>query len=267
MLQLRQFARVTLTVRRQRDGASETSRRAEGVTDPPGSGNEVLPRRAFPGLSEAGGPGGRPGRLGESDPRSGRNLRRLVSSAPVTSESSCPAARGGPELGPSRSSAEEFRHQENFSAKEALPAEGAWVPCPDVNPWRGSRSQAPPAQGSLAPDPRASAVKTKHRLRRSTDFRAVRSERKGAGEELLRVQVRANFVGRPRVGIVVSKQIGGAVERNRLRRRLRAAAAEQLPWLGLFDVVLLPQPMAAKQDWTALRASLARCLARAGVIQ
>lgn len=110
-------------------------------------------------------------------------------------------------------------------------------------------------------------MKTKHRLRRSTDFRAVRAERKGAGDELLRVQVRANFVGRPRVGIAVSKQIGGAVERNRLRRRLRAAAAEQLPRLGLFDVVLLPQPMAAKQDWTALQASLARCLARAGVIR
>jgi ribonuclease P protein component len=55
------------------------------------------------------------------------------------------------------------------------------------------------------------------------------------------------------------------VQRNRLRRQLRAAVAERLPTMTGFDVVLMPQPAAVCAGGRALGASLDRCLAQAGV--
>lgn len=162
------------------------------------------------------------------------------------------------------SSAKEFDHQENFPAEEALPEEGARVPCPHVDPGRGPCPQAPPPQGAQASHTRASAVKPKYRLRHSADFRAVRAERRGAGDEVLRVQVKLNSVGHPRVGIAVTKHLAGAVMRNRLRRRLRAAATGMLGELGAYDVVVFPRSPALSADSAAIRASLTRALLQAG---
>ncbi|HVB14336.1 MAG TPA: ribonuclease P protein component [Candidatus Dormibacteraeota bacterium] len=107
-------------------------------------------------------------------------------------------------------------------------------------------------------------MKTKYRLRQSADFRAVRAERQGAGDEVIRVRVRANSVGHPRVGIVVTKRLGGAVARNRLRRRLQAVMAGRLGSLGAFDMVLLPQAAAVAAGSGVLRASVERALLHAG---
>jgi ribonuclease P protein component len=174
---------------------------------------------------------------------------------------------GRPELGPGSESAKEFDHQENFSAQEALPEEDARVPCPDVLPRGGPRHQAPPPEGTPAPDTRARAVKTKYRLRHSAEFQAVRAERKGAGDAVLRVQVRANSLGHPRIGIVVTKRLGGAVVRNRLRRRLQTTVRGKLGTLGAYDVVLHPQPAAASAGSGALSASLSRALKLTGAGQ
>jgi ribonuclease P protein component len=63
------------------------------------------------------------------------------------------------------------------------------------------------------------------RLKRRSDFRAV-AQASGAGARahasgfILQARARAE-IGPPRVGFTVSKQVGNAVERNRVRRRLR----------------------------------------------
>jgi ribonuclease P protein component len=62
------------------------------------------------------------------------------------------------------------------------------------------------------------------RLKRRSDFRAV-AQAAGArahasGAFILQARARAK-TGPPRVGFTVSKQVGNAVERNRVRRRLR----------------------------------------------
>jgi ribonuclease P protein component len=199
------------------------------------------------------------------DPRSGLRMRCLLSSAPTHIEPARLGAGTASDFGPRCSAVKEFGHQENIPAQEALPEEGARLPCAHVDPRRGSRPQAPPAQGPLAPDPSAGAVKAKYRLRRSADFRAVSAERTGAGDQVLRVRIRANSTGAPRIGISVTKRVGGAVQRNRLRRQLRAAVAERLPTMTGFDVVLMPQPAAVCAGGRALGASLDRCLAQAGV--
>jgi len=205
---------------------------------------------------------------GRSTPRSPSEApseappRRLVSSAPIHREShpARPTWLGSPELGPGSESAKESNHQENFSAEEALPEEDARVPGSDGNPRRSPRPQASPSQGKAAPDPRACAVKTKHRLRRPAEFEAVRAERKDAGDYLLRVQVRPNALGHPRFGVVVTRRQGGSVVRNRLRRRLQAAARSRLCSTAAYDIVLTPRRAAQAVEFEALCASLAQAL-------
>jgi len=59
------------------------------------------------------------------------------------------------------------------------------------------------------------------RLKRRADFLAAASGAKSCAGAF-RLQARArDDLGPPRVGFTVSKKVGGAVERNRVRRRLR----------------------------------------------
>lgn len=62
-----------------------------------------------------------------------------------------------------------------------------------------------------------------------------------------------------RVGFTATRKIGGAVARNRAKRRLRAAAREVLPLLGLAgnDYVLVARPGTLTQPFARLREDLA----------
>lgn len=65
-----------------------------------------------------------------------------------------------------------------------------------------------------------------------------------------------------RVGFVVSKGVGNAVVRNRVKRRLRALVAERLSDLDGSVVVVRAQPAAAMCSSAQLGADLDRCLQR-----
>jgi ribonuclease P protein component len=67
----------------------------------------------------------------------------------------------------------------------------------------------------------------------------------------------------PRVGFVVSKAVGNAVVRNRVKRRLRHLAREHLASLpGSAALVVRALPASATASSRELSADLARCLAR-----
>jgi ribonuclease P protein component len=65
-----------------------------------------------------------------------------------------------------------------------------------------------------------------------------------------------------RVGFTVTKKIGGAVVRNRMKRRFRALARELLPGMGIrgADHVLIGRSGAVERDFTLLRDELRRAL-------
>lgn len=69
-----------------------------------------------------------------------------------------------------------------------------------------------------------------------------------------------------RVGFTVTKKIGNAVVRNRMKRRLRALARELLPGAGVAgaDHVLIGRAGGIEREFTALRAELAKALRKVG---
>jgi ribonuclease P protein component len=64
------------------------------------------------------------------------------------------------------------------------------------------------------------------------------------------------------LGLTASRKVGGAVVRNRARRRLRALGRELLPRLGRpgHDYVLVARATTASRDFAALRADLETAL-------
>lgn len=68
----------------------------------------------------------------------------------------------------------------------------------------------------------------------------------------------------PRIGITVTKKIGGAVIRNRMKRRFRALAADLLPEGALpgADHVLIGRAGGIERDFDLLRAELSKALRR-----
>ena len=67
-----------------------------------------------------------------------------------------------------------------------------------------------------------------------------------------------------RLGITVTRKIGGAVVRNRMKRRFRALAREVLPERGLpgADHVLIGRAGGVERDFDMLRADLDKALAK-----
>ena len=65
-----------------------------------------------------------------------------------------------------------------------------------------------------------------------------------------------------RVGFTVTKKIGNAVVRNRMKRRLRALARELLPAAGVrgADHVLIGRNGGVERDFASLRSELAKAL-------
>ncbi len=67
-----------------------------------------------------------------------------------------------------------------------------------------------------------------------------------------------------RLGITVTKKIGGAVIRNRMKRRFRALAREALPAFGIAgaDHVLIGREGGIERDYALLCAELDKALKR-----
>ena len=81
---------------------------------------------------------------------------------------------------------------------------------------------------------------------------------------VLLVRDRADGDAAKRVGFTVTKKIGGAVVRNRVKRRFRALAREVLPECGIAgaDHVMIGRSGGIERDFAQLRADLARALER-----
>ena len=109
------------------------------------------------------------------------------------------------------------------------------------------------------------------RLRRRADFDAVFKSGRIWADHLLVLRALPNNLDHNRYGFVTSKKLGGAVVRNRTRRRLREIARDSQGWgpdpqTG-YDVVLSAKSVAAKAEFSALRESVAKLMAKGGLLR
>jgi ribonuclease P protein component len=105
---------------------------------------------------------------------------------------------------------------------------------------------------------------TTHRLRKHADYQLVyKAGRKQFAKQLAyfhapRTSDRRSDTAGPRVGLTVPKALGNAVDRNRIKRRLREAVRAALPLLSSpVDVVLHPRRSVIDLDFLQLKREVA----------
>jgi ribonuclease P protein component len=100
-------------------------------------------------------------------------------------------------------------------------------------------------------------------LRRTADFDAI--TRRGAVRTSRLLVLRTLRTGRDttRIGLATPRALGGAVERNRLRRRLRELIRERYRTLPAgWDLLVVARPEAVRATFAELREALASVLER-----
>ena len=109
------------------------------------------------------------------------------------------------------------------------------------------------------------------RLSRSAEFeRVYRQGRSVSNRHLVLYSFPNEAVERPRLGLSVSRKVGGAVERSRVKRLLREAFdGVQAELEGGHDVVVVARPeareLAEREGLDGIGGALAELLGRAGL--
>jgi ribonuclease P protein component len=101
----------------------------------------------------------------------------------------------------------------------------------------------------------------KNRLTRSSDFQRVRSQGRSWSDRLLVLLCAPNSLEVTRFGFSVSRRIGGAVVRNRIRRLMREAVRLQHDLIAPgWDVVFIARRGISGADYWAVEESVTRLL-------
>ena len=119
-----------------------------------------------------------------------------------------------------------------------------------------------------ATTPKRLGLRRKSRLKSGRDFTRVRQ----AGQRRVTGCLIANWLRLPgqtpsRLGVVVSKKVGGAVLRSRAKRLLRETfRVHQHELAQAVDLVLVARPSIAGRDFAAVEKDFLTTLGRAGLL-
>jgi len=111
-------------------------------------------------------------------------------------------------------------------------------------------------------------LKRRYRLRDKGRFQQVRQEGRSYAHPWLVLCLLPNQLSVSRCGFTVSRRLGGAVQRNRARRRISEAI--RLVWDLIepgWDMVLIARPGVNEADFALLQSACLQLLRRAGVLK
>ncbi|MCD6290894.1 MAG: ribonuclease P protein component [Anaerolineae bacterium] len=111
-------------------------------------------------------------------------------------------------------------------------------------------------------------MKRRYRLTDRDRFWQVRREGRSWVHPLVVLCVLPNGLSYSRFGFAVSRRIGSAVRRNRVKRRLREAVRSMQPQIQPgWDIVFIARPPIAEADYRQVVAACARLLRRAHLLK
>ncbi len=104
-------------------------------------------------------------------------------------------------------------------------------------------------------------------LSRPQDFAAIQGQGTSRSHQLLIARFLRTDLETTRFGLSTGRTLGGAVVRNRVRRRLREALRVMAPsFQNGWDVLIIARPAVVEADHDALVGALRRLLGRGGVL-
>jgi len=112
------------------------------------------------------------------------------------------------------------------------------------------------------------SVKRCYRIQENERFQEIRQQGKSYSSELLVICVLPNALPYSRFGFAINARLGGAVVRNRLKRRLREAIRLRLTMIKAgWDVVVIARRPVLCADYHQMDAACARLLRRAHLLR
>jgi ribonuclease P protein component len=104
------------------------------------------------------------------------------------------------------------------------------------------------------------------RIRKTADFNYIAENGKVVSNRMLILKWSEGKTSRSRSGFAVSKRIGGAVVRNRIKRLLRESI-NSFDLLGGYDMVFIARKESAKADYESIQKSVKDALRKSGILK
>ena len=108
-------------------------------------------------------------------------------------------------------------------------------------------------------------MKSREHLTKPEQFASVHREGKSWVSKVLVMKVLPNGLDYSRYGFSLSRYVGGAVVRNRIKRILREIL-RRIPLQGGWDIVFVVRPAAVGVDYIGLEGVVLRLLSRAQLV-
>lgn len=110
-------------------------------------------------------------------------------------------------------------------------------------------------------------MKKTYRVKKNLDFQAIFRRGKSVANRKFVVYSLERPQKHFRVGLSVSKKLGNAVARNRIKRKMRHVLMELAPHLSNDDFVIIARKGVEDMDYRAVRRNLKHVLSLAGLYQ
>ena len=111
-------------------------------------------------------------------------------------------------------------------------------------------------------------MKRLYRLTRSEDINRVRQKGKTFVHKVVVVGVKPNQLGKNRIAVIAGRSLGGAVQRNQAKRRIRSAIQSLFADLKQgYDIVIIARKLLLDTDYAELLTALRKLLSQAELMK